>query len=36
MLADLADTVDHYQMATGEPEPGDLQARGLYADHIYF
>ena len=35
-LVARADNIDHYLMFCTEPEPADLAARGLYADHIYF
>jgi hypothetical protein len=35
-LADMADGIDHYTMATLRVEPPALSARGLYADHVYF
>jgi hypothetical protein len=35
-LAEMADGIDHYTMATLCVEPPALGARGLYADHIYF
>jgi hypothetical protein len=36
LLAEMADGIDHYTMATLRIEPPELVARGLYADHIYF
>jgi hypothetical protein len=35
-IAELADGIDHYTMATLRKEPPALGTRGLYADHIYF
>jgi hypothetical protein len=35
-LAEMADGIDHYAMASMRAEPPDLGMRGLYADHIYF
>lgn len=35
-LAGRADAIDHYLMSCMSPEPPDLVASGLYADHIYF
>jgi hypothetical protein len=35
-LAEMADGIDHYTMATLSKEPPALVARGLYADHIFF
>jgi hypothetical protein len=35
-LAEMADGIDHYTMATLQVEPPTLSVRGLYADHIYF
>jgi hypothetical protein len=35
-LAEMADGIDHYAMASMRAEPPDLGSRGLYADHIYF
>ena len=36
LLANRAQSVDHYAMPFSDPEPADLATRGLYADHIYF
>jgi hypothetical protein len=35
-LAEMADGIDNYTMATLRVEPPTLSVRGLYADHIYF